>query len=272
MWKRRCFELLSGLLLLTGGCRQPQTPVAREVQVAAAADLRYAFEALRERFEGAHPNIRLKISYGASGQLFTQLRNGAPFDLYFSADADYPRRLIAEGLAVDSSFFLYAIGQLVVWVPKNSPLALASWDELAGPAIRRLALANPRHAPYGRAAITALRSLGLYERLRGRLVFGENVAQAAQFAASGAADAGLIALSLALAPEMQQRGRYRPLPPNSYSPIEQGAVVLRRAAARSEVWTFWRFVQGSEGRTILQRYGFALPDATNTLWTGPLPG
>ncbi len=265
MWKRRGIELLSGLLLLIGGCRHPEAPVAREVQVAAASDLRYAFEALRERFEGAHPNIRLKITYGSSGQFFAQLRNGAPFDLYFSADADYPRRLIAEGLAVDSSFFRYALGQLVVWIPADSPLMLASWKELAGPKVHRLALANPRHAPYGRAAIAALQSLGLYERLRNRLVFGENVAQAAQFAASGAADAGLIALALALAPEMQQRGRYRLLPPESYPPIEQGAVVLQQAAARPEVWTFWRFVQRPEGRAVLHQYGFALPDTSDHL-------
>ncbi len=277
MWKRSWPELLIGLLVV-GGCRSPGTSPTRpiEVQVAAAADLRYAFEALRERFEATHPVIRLKISYGSSGQFFAQLRNGAPFDLYFSADADYPRRLIAEGLAVDSSFFLYAVGQLVVWVPLDSPLALDSWDELGGPAVRRLALANPRHAPYGRTAVAALQSLGLYERVRARLVLGENVAQAAQFAVSGAADAGIIALSLALAPEMQRRGRYRLLPPDAYPPIAQGAVVLRRAAARPEVWAFWRFVQQPEGRAVLRRYGFFIPDsithADGKPWIGPPPG
>lgn len=278
MWKRRWPEVLIGLLLVLGGCRPQETSPVRpvEVQVAAAADLRYAFETLRERFEATHPNIRLKISYGSSGQFFTQLRNGAPFDLYFSADADYPRRLIVEGLAVDSSFFLYAVGQLVVWVPADSPLELASWDELAGPAVRRLALANPRHAPYGRAAVAALQALGLYERIRDRLVLGENVAQAAQFAASGAADAGIIALSLALAPDMQRRGCYRLLPSDAYPPIEQGAVVLRRAAARPEVWTLWRFVQQPEGRAVLRRFGFFIPDSTahadQKPWTGPPPG
>jgi len=278
MWKRRWPEVLIGLLLVLGGCRPQETSPVRpvEVQVAAAADLRYAFETLRERFEATHPSIRLKISYGSSGQFFTQLRNGAPFDLYFSADADYPRRLIVEGLAVDSSFFLYAVGQLVVWVPADSPLELVSWDELAGPAVRRLALANPRHAPYGRAAVAALQALGLYERVRDRLVQGENVAQAAQFAASGAADAGLIALSLALAPDMQRRGRYRLLPSDTYPSIEQGAVVLRRAAARPEVWTLWRFVQQPEGRAVLRRYGFFIPDSTaqptERPWTGPPPG
>ncbi len=278
MWKRRWPEVLIGLLLVCGGCRQqeasPVQPV--EVQVAAAADLRYAFETLRERFEAAHPNIRLKISYGSSGQFFTQLRNGAPFDLYFSADADYPRRLIVEGLAADSSFFLYAIGQLVVWVPADSPLKLNSWDELAGPVVRRLALANPRHAPYGRAAVAALQALCLYERVRDRLVLGENVTQAAQFAASGAAEAGIIALSLALAPDMQQRGRFRLLPPDTYPPIEQGAVVLRRAAARPEVWALWRFVQQPEGRAVLRRYGFFIPDTTahaiEKPWIGPPSG
>ena len=256
MWKRRWPEVLIGLLLVLGGCRPQEAAPVRplEVRVAAAADLRYAFETLRERFEATHP----------------------PFDLYFSADADYPRRLIAEGLAVDSSFFLYAVGQLVVWVPADSPLELASWDELAGPAVRRLALANPRHAPYGRAAVAALRALGLYERVQDRLVLGENVAQAAQFAASGAADAGIIALSLALAPDMQRRGRHRLLPPDAYPPIEQGAVVLRRAAARPEVWALWRFVQQPEGRAVLRRYGFFIPDSTaqptERPWTGPPPG
>ncbi len=278
MWKRPWLEVLIGLLLVLGGCRPQETSPVRplEVQVAAAADLRYAFETLRERFEAAYPNIRLKISYGSSGQFFAQLRNGAPFDLYFSADADYPRRLIAEGLAVDSSFFLYAVGQLVVWVPLDSPLELASWDELAEPAVRRLALANPRHAPYGRAAVAALQVLGLHERVRDRLVLGENVAQAAQFVASGAADAGIIALSRALAPEMQRRGRYRPLPSDAYPPIKQGAVVLRRAAIRPEVWALWRFVQQPEGRAVLRRYGFFIPDSTahadGKPWTGLPPG
>lgn len=278
IWKRSWLKWLKGLLIVLSGCQRPEAlPVEPvEIQVAAAADLRYAFETLRERFEAAHPAIRLKISYGSSGQFFTQLRSGAPFDLYFSANANYPRLLIAEGLGVDSSFFLYAIGQLVVWVPVQSPLTLDTWEELAGPAVRRLALANPRHAPYGQAAIAALTTLGLYERVRDRIVLGENVAQAAQFVASGAADAGIIALSLALAPEMQQRGRYRLLPLETYPPIEQGAIVLRQAAARPEVWKLWRFMQQPEGRAVLRRYGFFLPDSTHHVegatWTGPPPG
>ncbi len=251
------------------GCRKPSTSdsTLRELHIAAAADLRYAFEELRTRFEAAHPGVRVKLSYGSSGQFFAQIRNGAPFDLYFSADADYPWRLVSEGLAVDTSFFLYAVGQLVVWVPSDSPLKLETWEEVAGPHVRRLAIANPQHAPYGRAAIAVLQALGLYERVRDRLVLGENIAQTAQFVASGAAEAGLIALSLALAPEMQVRGRYRPLPVDLYPPIAQGAVILSRARHRPEAWAFWRLVQTSEGRQVLTSFGFVMPDSM-ALWTG----
>ncbi|GBD01850.1 Molybdate-binding periplasmic protein [bacterium HR18] len=271
----RLRQYLRGLLVVLAGglwvsaCQKPPVsdPRPRKLHVAAAADLRYAFEVMRVQFEAVHPGVQLKLSYGSSGQFFAQIRNGAPFDLYFSADVDYPQRLIAEGLAVDTSFFLYAVGQLVVWVPNDSPLKLERWEELAGPNVRRLAIANPQHAPYGRAAIAALQALGLYERVRDRFVFGENVAQTAQFVASGAAEAGIIALSLALAPEMQARGRYRLLPHEHYPPIAQGAVILLPAAQRPEAWAFWRFVQTVEGRQVLASFGFLSPDAVG-LWTG----
>ena len=233
---------------------------AQKLTVAAAADLRFALDELAAQFRAAHPGVDLAITYGSSGNFFAQIQNGAPFDVFLSADADYPRRLIAAGLAGNDSLFLYGVGRIVVWVPAGSPLDPAALGIrlLDAPSVRHVAIANPQHAPYGRAAEAALRSLGVYDRVSPKLVLGENVAQAFEFVESGAAEAGIVALSLALAPAARGHGRYWEVPVDAYPKIEQGGVILARAPAGPAA-RFRAFLLSAEARRKLRQYGFAAP-------------
>jgi molybdate transport system substrate-binding protein len=233
----------------------------REVAVAAAADLKFAFDEVAAQFEKQNPEIKVAVTYGSSGNFFTQLANKAPFDLYLSADIDYPRQLIASGLAAGQTEFLYAVGHIVVWVPNGSRLDLDKLGikAVSDPEVKKLAIANPKHAPYGRAAEAALKKFGVYDGVKDRLVLGENIAQTAQFVESGSADAGIIALSLALAPAMQKRGRYWPVPLDAYPPLEQGGVILTWAKDPEAAQRLKGFMTGTEGRAILKQYGFLLP-------------
>ena len=212
-------------------------------------------------YHGAHPDTTVSVTYGSSGNFYSQISNGAPFDVFLSADADYPRRLEQAGLADPGSTCLYAVGRIVVWVPRTSPLDVASLglQVLTDPRARKVAIANPEHAPYGRAAVTAMKSAGVYDAVAGKLVLGENVSQAAQFVDTGAADAGIIALSLALAPPLAGRGTFALVPADLYPPIEQGAVVLRQAGNHALAISFLDFVLGPDGRAVLDRYGFGRP-------------
>ena len=234
----------------------------REIIVAAASDLKFAMDELAADFQKGHPDVSVRVSYGSSGNFFAQLSQKAPFDLFFSADAQYPRRLEAEGHALADSVFLYAVGRLVVWVPRSLPVDLekAGLKALLEPNIKKVAIANPRHAPYGRAAEAALKHAGLYASVQPKLVFGENVAQAAQFAESGAADAGLIAYSLALAPAMQKAGRFSPIPLEAYQRMEQGGLILKWTKQEATARAFREYVLGAAGRAILRRWGFSLPE------------
>jgi molybdate transport system substrate-binding protein len=233
----------------------------RRVRVAAAADLQFALSELREGFGRAHPETRIEITYGSSGNFFAQLSNRAPFDVYLSADMEYPRRLVDLGLAENDRLFSYAVGHLVIWVPRSSPLAIEKLGAkvLLEPTIRKIAIANPRHAPYGRAAEAALKGLGIYAQVKDRLVLGDNVAQTAQFVQTGAADAGLIALSLALAPTLREEGHYWEIPPTAYPPLEQGGVILSWAEDPDAARALRDFILSGEGKAVLRRYGFHSP-------------
>jgi molybdate transport system substrate-binding protein len=235
---------------------------AEPIAVAAAADLRFALDELAAEFHINHPAINLQITYGSSGNFYTQLQNQAPFDLYFSADVAYPRKLAAAGLALDTNVFLYAVGRIVVWVPKASPVEVEKLgiQSLLAPSVQKIAVANPQHAPYGVAAVAALKSLKVYEPTEPKLVFGENVAQTTQFVQSGAADIGVIALSLAIAPQMQGAGRYWEIPLDAYPKMEQGGVILKWTKEAESARTFRDFVLGRHGRDVLKRYGFYLPE------------
>jgi molybdate transport system substrate-binding protein len=229
--------------------------------IAAAADLKFALDDLVKQFEEKYPATKVNVTYGSSGNFFAQFQNGAPFDLFFSADIGYPRKLAEKGLGADD-VFLYAIGCIVVWAPKDSPVAVDKLGikALLEPSIRKIAVANPEHAPYGRAAVAALKALNVYDQVASRLVYGENIAQTAQFVQSGAADVGILALSLAVAPQMRDAGRFWQVPLDAYPRMEQGGIILKSAKNLETARAFRDFVLGDHGREVLKHYGFYLPE------------
>ncbi|HLJ97027.1 MAG TPA: molybdate ABC transporter substrate-binding protein [Gemmataceae bacterium] len=251
--------LLLALLEISGCSRTHKEPA---VSVAAAADLKFALDEIIVAFQHRHPDIQVGVTYGASGTFYAQLSNHAPFDLFFSADMAYPHRLIEQGFAAPDSAFIYAVGHLVVWVPRKSHLDFEKegLQALLNPAVRTIAIANPRHAPYGRAAEAALKSAGVYEKVQQRLVYGENVAQTAQFVQTGSADVGLIALSLALDPALAAWGRTWEIPVDTYPRMEQGGLILSWAKDRRTAEALRDFMLGEQGKPILRRYGFSLPE------------
>lgn len=244
-----------------GSATQPASADDNRLTIAAAADLKFAMDDLAARYHQSHPDVTLDIAYGSSGNFYAQLTNKAPFDLFFSADLDYPRQLADSGLGEKDSLFVYAVGRIVLWTPHDSKLDVArrGLEALLDPAAGKIAIANPQHAPYGRAARAALQKHHLWEPLQARLVLGENIAQAAQFVQSGSADAGIIARSLARAPQMKDRGAYYLIPPEDYPPLEQGGIILTNSNKKPAARQFAGFVGGPEGRAVLQTYGFALP-------------
>src|SRR6202171_2155252 len=175
--------------------------VAQELKIAAAADLKFAMADLAAQFE-KRAGGKLDVTYGSSGNFLSQIAHGAPFDLFFSADAEYPKKLETAGLTEPGTLNEYALGRIVIWTSSDSRIrvAKAGWEALLDESIEKIAIANPEHAPYGRAAVAALRNAGIYEQVKAKLVYGENIAQAAQFVASGNAQAGILALSLAVSP------------------------------------------------------------------------
>lgn len=240
------------LALCSAACAPHRPP--QKLTVAAAADLNFALPEIARQFRAAAPAVELQIAYGSSGNFFAQIGNGAPFDVFLSADVAYPRQLATAGVGAGNSVFIYAVGRLVVWVPAASPLDPAT--ALRAPSVRHVAIANPQHAPYGRAAQAALRSLGLYQTVEPKLVLGENIAQTLQFVESGAADTGIVALSLALAPPARARGRYWEIPLDAYPRMEQGGIILKDSQAARD---FRGFLLSAGGRRILQQYGFVVP-------------
>jgi molybdate transport system substrate-binding protein len=229
------------------------------VRVAAAADLKFAMAELTQKFE-EKTATRIAVTYGSSGNFFSQIQNGAPFDLFFSADVEYPKNLAAAGTGDPASLYEYAVGRLVIWTPPDAPVNVTAdtWSVLLNAAVQKVAIANPQHAPYGRAAVTAMRKAGVYERIKAKLVFGENISQAAQFVQSGSAQAGIIALSLALSPAMNE-GRYWLIPAGLHAPLEQAAIVLTAAKNKSGAQAFLEFVRSPAGREVLSRFGFENP-------------
>ena len=240
------------LLALASWAGAPHT-----LTIAAAADLQFALVEVKRAFVKTHPGIEVSITYGSSGNFYAQLLNKAPFDLFLSADITYPKKLVDAGLADGSTEFLYSRGRLVLWVPKASPIPveLLGMKALLHPAAKKVAIANPRHAPYGRAAEAALAKLGLLESVQPRLVFGENIAQTAQFVQTGAADIGILALSLTKAPAMAS-GRMWEVPQEAHPPLDQGGVILNQARDRAAALAFRDFLCSPAGKSILHRYGF----------------
>jgi len=251
-------RLAARTLIFVGIFFAAQTAQAGEqITIAAAADLKFALDEIVALFGKTHPDDRVETIYGSSGKFQAQIRQGAPFDLYFSADIAYPRALKAEGFAA-SEVYPYAVGRIVLWRPSQGAggMTLAG---LADPAIRKIAIANPGHAPYGKRAEEALRASGIWEKVAAKLVYGENIAQAAQFVQTGNAEVGIIALSLALSPDMIKLGSYALIPHQLHQPLEQGYIITRRAANNPLAQTFANFFAGKEAHAIMAHYGFALP-------------
>jgi molybdate transport system substrate-binding protein len=222
-----------GILLLLAINLQAQT-----VKVTAAADLRYAMDEIAKLYMKTNPGTNIEVVFGSSGNAYTKLSNGAPFDIYFSADIMYPQKLKEAGLTI-SEPKLYAIGRLVLW---SSTLDVSKgMDVLKTPRIK-IATANPEHAPYGQRAIEALKHYKLYNQVEKQLTFGENISQAAQFCLTGNAEAGLLALSLVLSPTMSNKGKYYLIPETAHRPLEQGFVLLKRAEGNKTALDFSNYV------------------------------
>ncbi len=240
---------------------------AQEITVAAAADLQFAFQDVAARFQ-KDTGKSVKLIFGSSGNFFTQIQNGAPFDVFFSADIDYPRKLEAAGLIEPGTLYSYATGKIVLWVPNQSKLDLGQGLRvLLDPAIRKIALANPEHAPYGRAALAAIKHENIYDKVSSKFVLGENISQAASFVASGSADIGIVALSLALAPAMKEKGRYVEIPTDEYPPLEQAAVILKSSQKKGIARQFIDFLKTPPIQELLRSYGFSVRSgsAANTV-------
>jgi molybdate transport system substrate-binding protein len=235
---------------------------AQGLTVAAASDLQSALPAIVSQFEketGQH----VRLTFGSSGNFVTQIENGAPFDVFLSADIDYPRRLERSGLAERATLYQYATGRLVLWTRTDSGIDVRrGFAILVDARVRRIAIANPEHAPYGRAAVAALRHEGLYERVQQKFVMGENISQAAQFAQSGSAAVGIVALSLALSPNLKSSGTYFDIPESWHPPIEQAAVVLASSRQKALARQFVDYLKKPDIVRMLQSFGFAVPQTT----------
>ena len=237
-------------------------PPARQIRIAAASDLKWALEEAKAAFERDTPGITCALTFGASGAFHAQLSQHAPFDLFLSADTGYPERLVADGLGRKEDLFPYAVGHLVLWVPKASPIPLEQLglQGLLHPAARRIAMANPRHAPYGRAAEATLKAAGLQAQVADRLVLGENIAQTAQFVQTGNADLGFLSRSLATSAAMRDQGRLWPVPDDLHPPLLQAGLILPWAQDAEAARAFRAWLTGPKGAALLQRHGFSLPE------------
>jgi molybdate transport system substrate-binding protein len=232
----------------------------KELRIAAAADLKFAMGELAGMFE-KHTETKVSVTYGSSGNFFSQFQNGALFDLFFSADIEYPKKLEAAGLAVPGTFSEYGVGRIAIWTPPDSKLDVPNqlWQALLDSRVAKIAIANPEHAPYGRAAVAALQNAGIYESVKSKLVYGENISQAAQFVQSGNAQVGIIAMSLVVSPAMRD-GKHWAIPANSHPALTQGAIVLKDARDKDAARAFLEFIKTREARTTLARYGFEPPE------------
>ena len=247
--------LIIALFTVAGG----EVCKAQEITVAAAADLQFVLQDVAARFQ-KETGKAVKLSFGSSGNFFQQLQNGAPFDMFFSANLDYPKKLEAAGLTEWGTFYQYASGKIVIWVLNNSKLDLSSGlRSLVNPSVKKIAIANPEHAPYGQAAVAAMKNEKVYDEVADRLVLGENISQTASFVVSGAADAGIVALSLALSPNMKNKGRYIEIPAGEYPPIQQACVVLKSSRQKDTAGAFLNFIKTPAVTELFRAYGFDVP-------------
>lgn len=230
----------------------------KTLRIAAAADLQPVLPSLIHNFEKSSGS-KVEVSYASSATLTTQILNGAPYDVFFAANLAFPQRVVAANLAEESTPITYAHGSLVLWARHGLFHHGLTMQSLTSPIVHRIAVANPVHAPYGAAAMTAIQSLGLKAALQPKLVFAENIAQTAQFGQSGNADCALISKTLAITKTMQQAGRFVAVPVSAYPPILQGAVVLRNASHKQTALDFLHYMQSPAGRNLLATGGLVPP-------------
>lgn len=245
-------------LLLALCALLPASLHAEKLAIAAAADLKFAMDELIAAYTQANASDEVEPVYGSSGTFNAQIQQGAPYDLYFSADIAYPRALADAGFAA-SAVQPYAIGRIVLWSPQFDASSMTLTD-LVDAHFVRIAIANPMHAPYGQRAEQALRASGLWDQLEPKLVYGENIAQTAQFVQTGAAQIGIIAQSLALSPELADQGSYLLISDTLHDPLVQGFIITQRAADNAAAARFATFMQSRAARRVLTRYGFVLPE------------
>ena len=258
----RSFTLLFTILYAFFAIAAPvpgENPAAAPLTVAAAADLSFALPRITGIFE-QQTGRTVRVIYGSSGTLYAQIQNGAPFDVFLSADVNYARQLVNLHQAVSDSFYRYAVGRIVLWAPKDSPLDLQQFGIriLTQDDVKKIAIANPEHAPYGRAAVAALKHFNLYDQVASKLVLGENVSQSAEFVRSGNAQVGVIALSLALAPAMRD-GKVWQIPTTAYPPLEQAGVVLTFSRNQAFARRFIEFLKSPKATEIFRQFGYAPP-------------
>jgi len=246
--------LLLILLTLAALCGNAQEPL----RIAAAADLQPVLPALIDQFKN-QTHKKVEASYASSATLATQIINGGPFGLFLAADLSFPQKVIAAGLGDSAEPVPYARGTLVLWARNNSPVQPLSMDSLRNPSLKTVAVANPEHAPYGRAAKAAIEKLGLAATLQSKLVIAENIAQTAQYADSGNAEVGFLSLTSALTPRLMSDGKYVVVPENSYPPLLQGAVVIKNAPGAEEAHQFLDFLLSAPVRKQLAERGLKAP-------------
>ena len=249
--RKRILLLLSVILLAITSLS------AQSINIAAAADLRNLLDLVANDFKASNPGVKIEIIYGSSGNLYQQIVNQAPFNIFFSADISYPKKLDSLGLT-GTKPKLYAIGHLVMW---SSTLDVSKGiDLLKNPDVKKIAIANPKVAPYGKRAMECLKYYGLEATVKDKIVEGENASQAAQFVLSGNAEVGLIAVSLALSPELKAKGKYFLIDEKSYSKLDQAYVILKNAATNKDAVKFTQFIDSLPVRKLFAEYGFKLPN------------
>lgn len=249
--KKALAALIASAFIFSGFKKQD----VRQLSVVVAANMKNAMDSIITVYEQLNPGDNIQVIYGSSGKLYEQISHGAPFDIFFSADMNYPEKLKEAGYAV-SPVKMYAIGKIVLWSKKTDP-GTRQMNTLLDASVKKISIANPATAPYGAKAVESMKYYNVYGQVKDKLVYGENIAQAAQFAAFGAADIGIIALSDALSPKMKQvNGKFYILPQESYSPLEQGCVILKQGRNHPVAEKFYAFISSEKAVAILTHFGY----------------
>ena len=245
------------LLFLSCSFTSPNCNGQGKILLAAASDLKFALDSVVAIYKKQNGGT-VEVTYGSSGKLFEQISNGAPFDIFFSADISYAKQLKEKNLTA-SDYYIYGIGRIVLWSRKLD-LEKERMNALLQPGVKKIAIANPLHAPYGKRAEEALKFYKMHDAVKSKLVLGENISQAAQFVTTGAADIGIIAYSLALSPNMtKEKGKYFLIPENAHQRLEQAVVITKHGKGNTFAQTFLSFVRSDEAKQILAHFGFKQP-------------